>query len=374
MKTDPKCVITTNPLRALIKSKKWKDFSTLKYKRINYASIFQEQIVNISYGDYFSSCRATYFAALFQGSILGFMKKKITTEQELLLDIAAHGDAAAFYSLISSSLKEYFLKLRSHGESPEESADKTFEKATTLFKKFQNANPENFNQWLESANEETSQHANGEHEIILDRNQFLQCDAVLAETQKRLLRTASALKQKRRKKGIVFFFSKHKMVAVSISILLILGISSVVLFGFYGVKIGMSLSIKAPFLQDSTSIQDSIVAKASSDSIAHTDSTPKVVIPETPVQESKPVPPPPKPRPRVTYSAPVTTESEASDQVQQSNYTRSEKTSQPQSYSSQVQQQDNQTSPSYSTSGSSSYSNQQSSQQQNQGTQEQNQP
>jgi hypothetical protein len=302
------------------------------------------------------------------------MKKKITTEQELLLDIAAHGDAAAFYSLISSSLKEYFLKLRSHGESPEESADKTFEKAITLFRKFQNANPENFSQWLESANEETFQHTNGEHEIILDKNQFLQCDAVLAETQKRLLKTASALKQKKRKNGLVGFFLKHKMVAVATFILLVLGISSIILFGFYGMKIGMSFSIKAPFLQDSISIKDTIVAKVPSDTIARTDSTAKVVIPVTPVQESKPVPPTPKPRPRVTYSAPVTTESEVQDQTQQSNYSRSERTSQPQSYSSQSQQQENQTTSSYSTSGSSSYSNQQSTQQQNQGIQEPNQP
>jgi hypothetical protein len=314
------------------------------------------------------------------------MKNKITTGYELLFQIAADGDAAAFYSLISPALREYFLKLRSRGDTLEESSEKIYESSITLFRKFQHAHPENFDSWLESELETISHHSNNDNEIVLDKNLFHQCDAVLADAQKQLLRAASAMKNVNRKRRLAGFLGRYKLAFSLFAAALLIIVLSMVLFGYYGMRLNMTFSEKSTFLHRSISGQDSTSVVSSLDTAKHADSTLGTAVSEPPVQVSKPVPPPPspKPRPRVTYTPPTpvpeteTSESyqssrSSSDQVQQSAPSRTERYSQSSGYSAQNQTTESQSS-SYNTSGSSSSATQQSSQQQLQNTQEQNQP
>lgn len=310
------------------------------------------------------------------------MKKKITTEQELFIQVAAHGDAAAFFSMISPALRDYFLKLCSHGDSIEESAQKVFDTAETLFKKLQHAHPENFDHWIETEFSLLSHNGNSEHEVILDKNLFVQCENVLKETQKVLFRVASVIKSKRQEKGLTVFFARHK-IATSFAIIAILAsVATIILYGYYGFRLDLSVFNAKP--NDTIQQKDS-TAVVSLDSAKKVDSIATAAALNPPVQETKPTPvptPPPKPRPRVTYTTPAS-ESEGSgtyqsprtssyDQTQQSVQSRSERINQSSSYSSQNQSTENTATSSYYSSGNSTYSGQQSTQ--SQSTQEQNQP
>ncbi|HEX2958514.1 MAG TPA: hypothetical protein VHO70_16885 [Chitinispirillaceae bacterium] len=320
------------------------------------------------------------------------MKKKIITEQELFIQVAAHGDAAAFFSLISPLLSDYFLKLCSRGDSVEESALKVYEIAETLFKKLQHAKPENFDNWIETEFASVST-GNSEQEVILDKNLFVQCEMVLRETQKVLFRAASVIKNNQNKKGITVFLARHKITAVLAIIASAISIVSITLFGYYGFRFDMS-SFKTKQTKGIQQIDSTTTVL--SDSLKQADSITSAAASNPPAQETKPTPPPPppppspKPRPRVTYTPPpppaAVSENEgletyqsshasSYDQTQQSVQPHSEKVSQSPSYSSQSQSSDNATTTSsYNSSGNSTYSSQQSTQPQYQGTQEQNQP
>jgi hypothetical protein len=310
------------------------------------------------------------------------MKKKISTEQELFFQVAAHGDAAAFFSMISPALRDYFLKLCSHGDSVEESAQKVCETAETLFKKLQHAHPDNFNHWIETEFSSLSHNGNSEHEVILDKNLFVQCEKVLKETQKVLFRVASTIKNKRHEKGVIVFFGRHK-IATSFAIIAILAsIASIILYGYYGFRLDLSIFNSKP--KEKVQKNDS-TATISLDSTKKVDSIASAAALNSPVQELKPttIPtPPPKPRPRATYTTPAS-ESEGSgtyqsprassyDQNQQSVPSRSERINQSSSYSSQNQSTENTATSTYYSSGNSNYTGQQSAQ--SQSTLEQNQP
>jgi hypothetical protein len=349
-------------------------------KETNYPSLFQELIVNISYGDYFSSYRHDLFCGCVPEEVFKLMKKKISTEQELFFQVAAHGDAAAFFSMISPALRDYFLKLCSHGDSVEESAQKVCETAETLFKKLQHAHPDNFDHWIETEFSSLSHNGNSEHEVILDKNLLVQSEKVLKETQKVLFRVASTIKNKRHEKGVIVFLGRHK-IATSFAIIAILAsIASIILYGYYGFRLDLSvLNAKSKKVQ-----QNDSTATVSLDSTKKVDSIASAAALNTPVQEPKPttIPNPPKPRPRATYTTPAS-ESEGSgtyqsprtssyDQTQQSVLPRSERINQSSSYSSQNQSTENANTSSYYSSGNSTYPGQQSTQ--SQSTLEQNQP
>lgn len=321
------------------------------------------------------------------------MKKKILTGHELLSHIAASGDAAAFYSLVSSSLKEYFFKLRSDGETVEESSEKVSECAISLFKKFQHTDPDNFEDWLESELETFSVRKNNDNEVVLDKQLFLQCDSVLADTQMQLLRTASILRNGSRKQGLFTFPARHKTLFTLVVVSIIITILSFVLFGFYGMKVDMSFSKNYTLFKKKNPARDTTSTAVSIDSVKNADSTISAPVPETPpVKESKPVPPPPRPRPRVTHTPPPpppppppAPENELPelnqstqpnpDQVSQTTSSRPEKVSQQSGYSSQSQTSESEPVSSYNASGNSVSTTQQpTSQQQSLISQEQTQP
>ncbi len=313
------------------------------------------------------------------------MKKKITTEQELLIQIAAQGDAAAFFSMISSALREYFLKLCSCGDSIEDSAQKVYETAETLFKKLQHTHPDNFDHWIEAEFSSLFQNSNSEHEIILDKNLFVHCEKVLVETQRVLFRVASAIKSNQQKKGFPAFFARHKIVMSLAIVALLLTITSIILYGLYDFRLDMSF-IKEK--QDTNIQQKDSTAVIVSDTVKKADSVISSVSPNPPVQETKappPSPPAPKPRPRVTYTPSAASDEgsgtyqssriSSNEQTPSSISSRSERVSQPSSYSSQSQSTENTASTSsYYSSGTSTYSSQQSTQSQSPGITEQNQP
>jgi hypothetical protein len=361
--------------------------SPFKYendKEINYPSLFKELIVNISYGDYFSSCRYNLFCDRVAEDVIKLMKKKITTEQELFIQVAAHGDAAAFFSMISPALRDYFLKLCSHGDSIEESAQKVYETAETLFKKLQHAHPDNFDHWIETEFSSLSHNGNSEHEVILDKNLFVQCEKVLKETQKVLFRVASSIKSKRQEKGMIVFFARHKIATALAIIAILVSIGSVILYGYFDFRLDLSVFTAKP---NEKSKQNDSTTAVSLDSTKKADSIASPAVANTSVQDTKPTPiptPPPKPRPRVTYTPPAS-ENEGTgtyqsprtssyDQSQQPVQSRSERINQSSSYSSQNQTSENSATSSYYSSGSSTYSGQQSTQSQTQSNQEPNQP
>jgi hypothetical protein len=312
------------------------------------------------------------------------MKKKITTGQDLFIEIAAHGDAAAFFSMISPALRDYFLKLCSHGDSVEASAQKVYETAETLFKKLQNAHPDNFDHWVETEFGSLSHVGTSEHEIILDKNLFRQCEKVLEETQKVLFRAASTIKSKQKKKGFTVFLGRHKIITAFAILTVLVSILTVIFFGYYGFKFDMSFLnvklIKNIQQNDSTAVTPDTIKKV--DSIANAAAL-NPPVPE--VSPTPPPPPPPKPRPRVTYTPPAASDNEGSgtnqssrtlsyEQIQQVIQSRSERVNQASSHSSQNQSSENSTASLYNSSGNSNYSSQLSTQTQLQGTQEQNQP
>jgi hypothetical protein len=318
------------------------------------------------------------------------MKKKITTGPELLSHIAASGDAAAFYALVSPSLREYFFKLRSNGETIEESSEKIIECAISLFKKFQHTDPDDFEDWLKSELETFSGSINNDSEVVLDKQLFLQCDTVLADAQKQLLRTANTLRCGSRKRGVLAFPGRHKTIFTLVAASIIISVLFVVLFGFYGMRADISFSKNDLLFKKKNTVRDTTVSSVvSADSVKKSDSTISVAVPVTPVQEPKPVPPPPRPRPRVTHTppppppppAPANDLSESNqtsqpipDQVPQTASSRPERTNQQPGYTSQSQTTESQPVSSYSSSGNTSPTTLQPSQQQSLTSQEQNQP
>lgn len=320
------------------------------------------------------------------------MKKKISTGHELLSHIAARGDAAAFYSLVSPSLKEYFFKLRSDGETVEECSEKISECAISLFKKFQHTEPDNVEDWLESELETFSVRKNNDNEVVLDKQLFLQCDAVLADTQLQLLRTASILKNGSRKQGLFTFPARHKTFFSLVAAFIIIAVLSAVLFGFYGMRVDMSFSENDALFKKKNPTRDTTTTAISADSVKIADSTISAPVPEAPPVQPKPVPPQPRPRPRVTQTPPPPPpppppalengqpESNQSpqpipDQAPQTIPSRSEKANQQSGYSSQSQTTESEPVSSFSTSGNTvSTAQQPSSQQQSLISQEQTQP
>lgn len=151
------------------------------------------------------------------------MNKTAYSNEELLIQLASKGDAAAFYSVAAPYFEIEYLNLRHNGNSHTDAVEKILPDSSELFIKILGTVPENFGDWFKNNSDISS---NESDEIALfsaDNNLSSERNHFLRELQLHLLRTASEFNKKNRKKLLLTLRNpKTKLILYSSALIIVL--------------------------------------------------------------------------------------------------------------------------------------------------------
>lgn len=151
------------------------------------------------------------------------MKKNIINYEALLISLASDGDSTAFHSLVIHHLSARHLKLIEEGIAHSDASAQLCATGANLFKSFIGAQPANFESWMIANGESID---NSEHEFFPSNKTEHKQKLFSNELHLHLQRLTSSLQLKRKKKhGVVRFFTNSPIIAISLILVIILAAS-----------------------------------------------------------------------------------------------------------------------------------------------------
>lgn len=262
------------------------------------------------------------------------MKKLISNQHELLSVLAAQGDAAAFFSIITPFIRETYLHERQKGVSHEEATKNGVSVAVALFEKMQLVAIDHLDGWCSEHCTVVRQDGADElAEFLPSKNNPTEVAAFLHICSQYLMRagSVSAKKNKRHGRSILKNTPRKKGLLITALLLICIGVA-VVLFFQSGLKLLVVLKtphnqfqLQLPpgdrFIANSTQIPtdtlvkrdtvlviDTVVPKPdTAQAVPVVKKRPIVVVPPKPAivpeqMVTRPVPPPTRPQPQPALS------------------------------------------------------------------------